>query len=95
MKEPRLLTNLRGYALICGSGGVAALQAMKWELFSFPDPVRLWMVWFFSIVTIFSVFLGGFELLNRINEGIDDLRRLKEIKRKEEIKNEKQHETHK
>lgn len=86
MNEPKLLTTLRGYALVFGAGGVAALQAMKWELFTFPEPLKIYLGYFFSIVTIFSVFLGGFSLLRTIQEGKDVLSRLKDIKEEEEDK---------
>lgn len=86
MNEPKILTTLRGYALVFGAGGVAALQAMKWELFSFPEPLKIYLGYFFSIVTIFSVFLGGFSLLKTIQEGRDVLGKLKDIKAEEEEK---------
>lgn len=86
MKEPELLNKARGYALIFGAGGAAALQAMKMDLFSFPEGLKMYMGYFFSIVTIFSVFLGGFSLLKTISEGKEVLDRLKNLKQHEEQK---------
>lgn len=64
MQEPSFFQGLRKYALIYGSGAVAALQALKFEIFSFPPNVQLYLGWFFSIVSILCVFLGGPTLLD-------------------------------
>ena len=81
MDERKFLTALQAYALIFGAGGVAALQAMKWELFSFPDEVKLYLGYFFSIVTVICVFLAGPGLMKMIKETRADIDHLKEIKK--------------
>lgn len=83
MEEPKLYSKAKGYALIFGAGGAAALQAMKMDLFSFPDGLKMYLGYFFSIVTIFSVFLGGFSLLKTIQDGSEVLNRLKNLKEHE------------
>lgn len=86
MNEPKIMTTIRWWALVFSTGGVAALQVMKWEMFTFPEPLRLYMGYFFSVVTVFSVFIGGFSLLKKLQEGRDVLGKLKDIKQEEEEK---------
>lgn len=71
MEDPKMLTSLRKYTLITGTGGFAALQVMSWEALTLPDIWRVNLGYFFSIVIIFSVFLGGFSLVRTIKEGQD------------------------
>lgn len=95
MDKPKFLTALQGYAIVVGAGGVAALQAMKMELFVLPADARLFLSYFFSIVSILCVFLSGSSLLKIIKEGRDVLDSLKQEKKQEEEKTERQNEADK
>lgn len=86
MKETKFIEKARGYALIYGAGAIAALQALKFDLFVFPENAKIILSYFFSFVAIFSVFLGGFSLLEKIQEGSKIITRLNEIKEHEQKK---------
>jgi hypothetical protein len=82
-KEPQMVRNIRRYALIYGAGGVAALQALKMDLFQFPPTWPLYLSYFFSVITIFCIFLGAPSvgaLVKRMNEVI---KKMSELDKKE------------
>lgn len=88
MEEPKFLTALQKYALVFGAGGFTALQVMKWDIFSFPDELKIYLGYFFSFVTVFCVFIAGPRLINEAQKGWANIRDLKEIKKQEEKKDE-------
>lgn len=90
MEEPKLLRAVRPWAIFIGAGAIGALQAMKWELLTFPEDAKIIMGWVFSIVTVFCVFFSGSGHIKVVPEINDVLRRLKDIRAKEERINEKQ-----
>lgn len=57
---------IRKYSLIFGAGGVAALQAMKLGIFSFPESLRIYLGYFFSMITIVCVFLAGISIIETV-----------------------------
>jgi hypothetical protein len=79
MKEPQWLRNVRKYALIYGAGGVAALQALKIDIFSFPSAGRIYLGYFFSIITIFCIFLGGYSVIDLLKKMSIIIKKINEI----------------
>lgn len=86
MKEPKFYTTIRTWALILGAGGVSALQAMKMEIFTFPGKSEMYFGYFFSIITILCIFIGGFSVVKIMQDGKDFIGQLKDIKEREEQK---------
>lgn len=91
MKEGK---RIKDYALIIAAGGVAALQAMKFEIFQFPIievgeksfDVRMILIYFFSIATTLAIFSGGSDLLKVLNDTKELVSKARD-KEKEKTKN--------
>lgn len=81
--EPKFIANVKKYALFYGAGGVAALQALKIDIFSFPPEWRVYLGYFFSMVTLSCIFLGGNSIVEWVKQIPVILKKLDAIKKNE------------
>jgi|SRR5690606_10513336 len=95
VKDPNIFSTVQKYALIFGINSFLALQAMKYELFSFPViefaencrvDVRMVLVYSFSLISVTCIFISGVDLFNKLQKHRNILGQLKEQIEKEDKK---------
>ena len=84
MAQPKAVSSLRRYAIFYGAGGIAALTAMRYELFTFPEGWKLYINQGLSMITILCVFLAGPGLIDLVRKTNEIVRKMNELDEKDD-----------
>lgn len=79
--EPKIATLLKRYALFYGPGAAAGIKALKMDLISLPPEWKLYISYFFSLILMACILLGGTAVAGWLRQGVQIVKDLQEIKK--------------